>query len=94
MNVQQKKFQNTTIRYLELAKRDLLLNTKDVLGVLHITERPEGSVLAESCLDLTSAISEASRNNTDFAKWLNETFAGYNPEALAHLSCDHEWNFD
>ena len=38
MNVQQKKFQNRSIRYLELPKRDLLLNTKDVLAVLHITD--------------------------------------------------------
>ncbi len=93
MNVQQKKFQKSAIRYLELPKRGLLLNTKDVLAVLHITERPEGSVLAESCLDLTSAIREASRHNTDFAKWLNETFASYNPEALVHPSCDDGWNF-
>ena len=93
MNIKQKRFQNRIIRYLELPKKDLLLNTKDVLAVLHITKRPEGSVLAGSCLDLASAVRLAAGKDAAFARWLNEAFAGYNLELLVHPKCDDEWNF-
>ena len=94
MNVQKKEFRNSTIRFLELPDNDLLLNTKDVLAVLAITDRPEGSDLAEPCLDLVSAVNMASGNNDDFAMWLNESFAAYNLETLVHPNCEDEWNFD
>lgn len=94
MNVQQKEFRHRVIRYLELPDNDLLLNTKDVLAVLGITDRPQGSALAEPCLDLVSAVTVAAGNNNDFAMWLNESFASYNVETLVHPNCDDEWNFD
>ena len=94
MNVQKKEFRNSTIRYLELPDNDLLLNTKDVLAVLAITDRPQGGNLAEPCLDLASAVNVASGNNNDFAMWLNKSFAEYNLETSVHPNCEDEWNFD
>ena len=94
MNVQKKEFRNSTIRYLELPDNDLLLNTKDVLAVLAITDRPQGGNLAEPCLDLASSVNVASGSNDDFAMWLNESFADYNLETLVHPNCEDEWNFD
>jgi len=94
MNVQQKEFRNSTIRYLELPDKDLLLNTKDVLAVLGITDRPQGSDLAGSCLDLASAVNVAIGNNDDFAIWLIGSFAGYNQVTLLRPNCEDEWNFD
>jgi len=94
MRVQQKTYQNNTIRYLELRDNDLLLNTTDVLGVLEATDRPEGSVLAEPCLDLASAEIVSLGSNRDFAEWLMRKFSGYKRKALVHPGCTDEWIFD
>lgn len=93
MNVKNAQYKEHTIRYLELPDNELLLNTKDVLTVLGISERQQGSDLAESCLDLTSAVTAAARNSDDFVMWLNETFSGYNLQTLLRPKYDDEWNF-
>ena len=59
------------------------LNTEDVCSVLGNIERPEGTDLAESSLDLASAVNVALPLNEDFAMWLNERFAQYDLETLA-----------
>lgn len=94
MNVKNTQYKEHTIRYLELPDNDLLLNTKDVLSVAGIKERPQGSDLAESCIDLTSAVTAVAGNSVDFATWLNETFSGYNLQTQLRPKCDDEWNFD
>lgn len=94
MKVQQKSFRHSTIRYMELPDGDLLLSTKDVLIALGITDRPQGSYLAEPCLDLASAVSVATGNNDDFAMWLIKAFADYNRETLVHPICEDEWDFE
>ena len=93
MNMHKAQFREHQIRFLELQDNDLLLNTKDVLAVLGINDRPQGSDLSEPHLDLTSAVGVSNGKDDDFSIWLNETFSGYNLETLVRPSCDDEWNF-
>ena len=94
MRVQQKTYRNNTIRYLELPKNDLLLNTKDVLAILGVADRSQGSALAESCLDLASAEMVALESDLDFAEWLMREFGGYNRETGVHPDCTDDWIFE
>ena len=82
-----------SISCLRLPDNDLLLKTQDVCRILGISNRPAGSALDQPCLDLASAINLASPDD-QFAMWLTETFAGYNPETLVHPQCDDDWNIE
>jgi len=93
MNVKNTQYKGKTIRYLVLPDNGLLLNTTDVLGIMGIGVRPQGSDLAQPCLDLASAITVAGSNN-DFATWLIETFENYSSETPVIPRCDDDWNFD
>lgn len=94
MKVRQKSYQKNTIRYLELPENDLLLNTKDVLAALGVADRPQGSVLAEPCIDLASAMTAALGTDAALAEWLIEEFGGYKKETLVHPQCGDDWIFD
>ena len=93
MKVKSSKFGAHQIRYLELSENGLLLNTTDVLSVLGVTERPQGSDIASPCLDLTSAISITSGQSVEFTEWINETFYGYSKQTLIRPTCDDSWSF-
>jgi hypothetical protein len=93
MRVLQKTYRNNTIRYLELPENGLLLNTRDVLVILGVADRPQGTALAEPCLDLTSAEMVALESDLDFAEWLMREFGGYNRETGVLPNCTDDWNF-
>ena len=90
MQVLAANFNGYPIRYIALPENGLLINTKDYCRIASIADRPSGDVLAEPCIDLTSAVSFA--GNTDFAMWLIGTFARYDLETLIHPICDDEWS--
>lgn len=94
MEISTSEYDGNEIRFLRLPENGLLLNTKDVCGLLGVKVRPPGTALSQPCLDLASAIGIAGQNNADFAMWLNEAFAGYDLETLIHPRCNDEWSFD
>jgi hypothetical protein len=87
------EYNGQQIRFLAGPDNALLLNTKDVCGVLGITERPDGTELSQPSLDLASAIGVAAARDEDFALCLHERFARYNPQALDHPNLDDDWTF-
>ena len=93
MDPQTAEYNGQQIRFLEGPDNGLLLNTKDVCGVLGITERPDGTELSQPSLGLASAIGVAVARDEDFALWLDERFARYNPQALDHPNLDDDWTF-
>src|SRR5437764_3591468 len=96
MNASTAEYEGHQIRFLALPDGGLLLNTKDVCGVLGITDRPAGTELGEPCLDLVGAIRTALSEDVgdvDFVEWLQDTFMQYRDETLLRPRCDDEWNF-
>ena len=93
MDIQTAEYNGQQRRVLEGPDNGLLLNTKDVCRVLGITERPDGTELSQPSLDLASAIGIATTRDEDFALWLDERSAGYNPQAVYHPNLDDDWTF-
>jgi len=76
--VSKKEYKGKIVRFLETPENGLLIQTKDICAVVELKECP-----THEWLDLVEAISIAGKNDaTDFAMWLNETFAGYELETL------------
>jgi hypothetical protein len=94
LEVRAAEYAGHRIRFIEGPETQLLLNTEDVCGVLGRVERPEGSDLAESGLDLTSAVTVALQyGDEEFAMWLNERFGRYDLETLVRPRLTAEdWN--
>ena len=77
MNVQSAECNGFLVRFIEGPRGELFLNTKDVCGVLGITEHIPGGVLDRSSLDLASAVNVAmSHGDETFSEWLLAQFAG------------------
>ncbi len=94
MKVTNYNYKGKPIRVLtELLDKGILFNTKDICTILNIKERPSGSDLSSSCLDLASAVNIVGSYNKDFAIWLNETFIEYNINTLVHPKCNDDWDF-
>jgi hypothetical protein len=92
METKTTNYQGTLITFMTLPGNDLLLKTKDVCRVLDIIDRPVGTELSQLSLDFAGAVYLAMQYDANFAKWLNETFAGYNLETLVRPECDDDWN--
>lgn len=86
-------YKGRPVSFLKLPDNHVLLKTIDICDILEIDERPTGTVIAQPCLDLASAVNLALANDPEFAMWLNETFAGFNPETSVHPKCDDNWKF-
>lgn len=92
-------YNGKTIKYIAFPDKEVLLNTQDVCKVLGIKERPGGTILGETSIDIGEAtINALSKdiNNIDFAEWLQETFIGYKMAGMQSTlvkSYDKEWNF-
>lgn len=93
MKVRIERFKGNDIKWMEVSDSGVLFNTKDVLNVVGVVERPEGSDLSEPCIDLTSAILISTGNREEFAAWLIDRFSGYDKEVLVRpKELDDEWS--
>jgi hypothetical protein len=90
MRVLTKKYKGEMLRYLERSQHGLLLNTKDVCRIAGIEVRDD--VLANSCIDLGTAIIASAFRNMDFGIWMAETFAACDDNTPIDVACDDDWS--
>lgn len=79
------------MRFLRLPDNGLLINTKDFCSILDIQNRPSGTDIGASSLDLASAIRIGYGYDQDFGEWLRQNFDGCNPQTLVQAGLDDEW---
>jgi hypothetical protein len=70
-------FNGRTLRYLELADRNLLLCTADVCDIAGISDRSGRTLLATVWLSLAGAVWITSELDREFAQWLTHFFSNY-----------------
>lgn len=93
MKVMVENFKGNIVKWIEVSDSGVLFNTKDILDVLGVVERPENSELSDSCIDLARAILISSEIREDFTDWLVDRFSGYDNEVFLRPKClDDEWS--
>jgi len=73
MEISTMEYNGKIVRFLKMPENGLLIKSKDVYAALGLNE-----CLSHVWLDLAEAVCVAGKNDdTNFAMWLNETFAEY-----------------
>lgn len=73
MEISIMEYNGKIVSFLKMPENRLLIKAKDVYAALGLNE-----CLSHVWLDLAEAVCAAGKNDdTDFAMWLNETFAAY-----------------
>ena len=86
------QFQGNDIRYIKNSDNSILFNTMDLLRIIGVNERPDGSYLAKPCLDLVAAIGTSFDHNDELAEWFASTFTGCEATTSDMPDTDDEWS--